>query len=93
MNLGFTREEFLQYVGEALALIKYKKRKEVTNNDIKKGTGIGQTSLHGYTKGRNDIPLYKALVLCRIFKITIKDLVGPYDYDPEKDNEEKIKEK
>lgn len=73
----------LEYVGDQLALARFKSKSEWM--DIAKGSNVSRNSFYSYEKGRTKMSLEVAVALCNYFKITIQDLVGPYNYNPSKE--------
>lgn len=49
---------------------------ELSQTEASRAVDIHSNTLAAYESGKNDIPLTKAVALCRLYGITVSELVG-----------------
>lgn len=69
-----TQSELVKHVGDSLRAERH--RKGLTLADIKKATGLNETTMVGYEKGLRSIRLTDACTLAAFYGITLDQLAG-----------------
>lgn len=84
-----THSEFKMLVGARLARIRGERTPKITQKQVAGWIGVDQSAICAIEKGRNELTLYNARVICRKLGIHLSDLIGhqsdKIDFSKDKD--------